>query len=196
MSDALDQFIGTSVGYFGVYMDAIWGFREVNDKAKEGIAATKPGKRYFMSFSPEKAPPKGKKFSNEEMNASSLNMVTADVLYERTKTHGINSQIMAQMTLISIYHVWEELYREQIAKMLNMDCKNELRVDIMGDIRALRNAIVHNVGIATEDVSRMRHLDAYDKGVAIQLTYKDMLHIKNFLQTKFRGECLKQVKMK
>jgi hypothetical protein len=193
MSDAIAQFVGTSVGYFGVYMDAIWGFSEVNNQAKKGMAVAKPGKRHFMSYSPENAPPKGTTRTTEEMNASSLNMVTADVLYDRTKTHGINSQIMAQMTLISIYHIWEELYREKIAAMLNLKSKNELRIDLIGDIRSLRIAIVHNLGIATAEVAKMKHLESYSKGEAIHLSYNQMLYIKNYFESDFRDECLRHL---
>ena len=51
--------------------------------------------------------------------------------------------MQAKLTIVYIYHLWEDNYRAYVAKRLSLD-KNQVECDLMGDIRLVRNEIVHN----------------------------------------------------
>lgn len=64
------------------------------------------------------------------------------------------SQMVAQGVVALLYGLWEDHYRAQIASELNCK-KNELACDLMGDLRRIRQWIVHAKGIADKNVSKI-----------------------------------------
>ena len=78
---------------------------------------------------------------------------------------------------MSIYQFWEDQYRQDIAAALDKAEKNELRVPVMGDLRYLRQSIIHNSGIAVSDVERCEVLRWFRRGERIALTQDQMKRI-------------------
>ncbi len=66
--------------------------------------------------------------------------------------NGPFSQLIAHGIIVLIYELWNEDYRSKIAK--EVGCKtNELMCDVMGDLRHIRNWIVHNESVADKKVN-------------------------------------------
>ncbi|HEY9295501.1 MAG TPA: hypothetical protein VIQ31_03850, partial [Phormidium sp.] len=66
---------------------------------------------------------------------------------------------------ISIYSYWEDYYRNKIAELLSKK-KNDLKEPIMGDLRLVRNSIIHHRAIALpeiEDCTLLRWYKERDK---------------------------------
>ena len=48
----------------------------------------------------------------------------------------------AKAFLVFVFHLWEEKYRPAISRVLSVDVK-QVKCDLMGDIRLVRNLIIH-----------------------------------------------------
>jgi hypothetical protein len=72
---------------------------------------------------------------------------------------GIFTNLLYQSLVTTIFSQWDEHYRTQIAKLNGCE-QLQVRWDVMGDARLVRNAIVHSKGIITEkDVKKLKCLD-------------------------------------
>ncbi len=80
----------------------------------------------------------------------------------------MNGWFASNMFVVNVFAFWEHFHRRKIASLLLLD-KNDLQSPIMGDLRYLRNSIVHNNGKANSEIRRCRLLQWYEKGEAIFL---------------------------
>lgn len=74
--------------------------------------------------------------------SKTIRVPNKDVLQNFGKGLGFESQL-AKMILVYIYHRWDEHFRVIIADSFSID-KKDVECDLMGDIRDIRNSIVHN----------------------------------------------------
>jgi hypothetical protein len=65
--------------------------------------------------------------------------------------------MIAQAFIVAIYAVWEEVYRPMVAKEQGVE-KNAISCDLMGDVRLVRNCIVHRRSIVKNEGSKLRLL--------------------------------------
>jgi hypothetical protein len=83
-----------------------------------------------------------------------------------------------------VHAIWEEQFRDRIAAFFNIGKsdgeeleKNDVRSDLFGDIRWIRNDFVHNKGIVDE-CARAKVLSwGFSKGKAIEITPEQMLSL-------------------
>ena len=75
---------------------------------------------------------------------------------------GENATFVGNMALVTIDSYWEDCYRAQIAHARAVT-KKEIKSDVMGDIRKLRNSILHNRGIATKEVAACKVLKWFNE---------------------------------
>lgn len=118
----------------------------------------------------------------------------------RTKENGRNYFILGANCLVSLYGYWEEYLRievgiakgvlvkgatntEQTRTVLNEHVKS----DLWGDIRHLRNSIVHNNGVASSDVEKCKLIKCFSPGNPIELDFQKMRAIFLFL-AEYRNE--------
>lgn len=67
-----------------------------------------------------------------------------------------------------LYQYWEDNIRPRIAQIFGVET-NKIVHPLFGDVRNLRNAIIHNRGIATDDVEKNELLRWYKRGDIINL---------------------------
>ena len=192
--DAIEQYQTFISSIIGMYSDAIWGFSRVLEEATANHARKKPGTTATMSYIPRNAPVNiPAKMTNEEMQEHQRknlsNVSTTDELMKRNQVDGRNSCLIAQSTLTTIYHFWDDYFRELIASDLGLSTKNDLKVDALGDIRHLRISIVHHRGIALPDVEKAKVFKWFNEGDSIDLTFDHMLEMKVYLVTNLRADC-------
>ena len=56
--------------------------------------------------------------------------------------------------IVFIYHLWDEYYRPKIATAFGLEHTRPLKSDFFGDIRLIRNAIIHNQAVLTVSAYR------------------------------------------
>ena len=85
----------------------------------------------------------------------------------RTALEGRDVQLLGGMAIAFLFATWEDRYRERFALALGYSKKNDLKSDLFGDLCKLRNAVIHNRGIATEEVERAKILRWFKRGEII-----------------------------
>ena len=86
----------------------------------------------------------------------------------RNSQGGSNEVFIGNMTLISIFEYWEETCRPRLAAILDVH-KDQVECDIFGDLRIIRNSILHHSGIALDDVNRCKVLKWFKAGDKIMV---------------------------
>lgn len=118
-----------------------------------------------------------------EFCLSETQLATQGEVKARNSPGGTNFTTLGQLCLVSFDVFWNEYLRQEyvIAKghldrdeSDNSDVQARLREhashDLWGDLRLLRNSIVHNKGIATSDVARCKLIKWFKPGGSISIT--------------------------
>lgn len=88
--------------------------------------------------------------------------ITAEIpikhLLEKLKPEGEFENQLSKMLIVFIYYLWDDNFRDKIADSLSIS-KNQVECDLMGDIRHIRNSIIHkNSDIRQEDLNHLKML--------------------------------------
>jgi len=169
--NALNEFEQIVDKIYGFYLDSTSGFGEL--KMKIGKAQTE-SLHLFQKSHPELANieyldgaamiyGEGEPGTPE---AVELHRCNQKQYKERNSEKGDNFKLAGNLCLVSLYQYWEDHYRSKIAALIGTE-KNTLNIDIMGDLRLLRNSIIHHAGIALKDVEQCKLLKWFKEGEEI-----------------------------
>ena len=129
----------------------------------------------------------------QDFIASGLHVGTVGEARVRNERDGSNFTTLANLCVIAFYDFWNDYLRREYckAKGYHDGADEELRkhasFDLWGDIRHLRNSIVHNRGIATEKVGGCKLIKWFQPGDPISISPERMRAV--FLALyKFRNE--------
>ena len=89
---------------------------------------------------------------------------------------GENATFVGNMALAMIYSYWEDRYRVQLAQIRGV-AKDDIKSDVMSDIRHLRNSIIHNRGVATKEVQNCKVLRWFNEGDRVFLNQQMFLQM-------------------
>ena len=131
----------------GLYFDATQGFAadiERLDRAQQMLQGSGIDDFDSLSYVYGQGDPR-------EPGAQILHTTTQGEFRQRNIKDGPNSQLIGQFVLVFLYSSWEERFRSRIAEAIGIE---ELQVPILGDLRLLRNAILHNKGRGTRETER------------------------------------------
>ncbi len=81
----------------------------------------------------------------------------------RNSLGGDNWLLLANLSLVVMYGYWEDHFRAEVAKARGTS-KNDVNLDVMGELRYYRNSIVHAGGKAVEQVARNKLLPQFKRG--------------------------------
>jgi len=76
---------------------------------------------------------------------------------ESSKTDGIFSDKIAKSFMTAMYSEWEEVCRPQIAAEEGITA-DKVTCNLMGDLRLIRNCIVHKKSTVTNERARLKEL--------------------------------------
>jgi len=82
---------------------------------------------------------------------------------QRNSPHGGNYKFAGNMAIIAIFEYWESSCRTALAQLHQVKSK-QIKPNIFGDLRHLRNSIIHHRGIALPAVSKCKVFNWYDEG--------------------------------
>jgi hypothetical protein len=126
-------------------------------------------------------PPQG---SSEEQLKASLHDSTLGALKTRLKDGGLDIQKVGESAVVFTYHLWDEKYR---GKITGADGKPKMNSDIMGDLRLIRNSIIHNKAVASPDVVRCKVITRFKPGEKIVLLKHDIYAIIRAIRADFQA---------
>lgn len=107
----------------------------------------------------------------------------------RLQENGNNCLLLGAQCIVMAYSYWEEYLRIEIGIAMGIlkkgaDSKQARKIlnkyvksDFWGDLRILRNSIVHNNGKANSDMPKCKIIKCFAVGQQIQLTYEIMRKI-------------------
>jgi hypothetical protein len=143
----------------GVHIDAILGFGIYRSRMEQLAHFSTPNSTIFFGSEDPSYPTS---FIQHE--------TTINILLTRNEEDGDNHRWLGNLCLVAIYAYWEDEYRARLATALSLKEKKELKSDVMGEIRKLRNAIIHNGGIATKEVEDLLIFPWFKRGEGIGVT--------------------------
>ncbi len=139
------EFINRQVG---VYCDSISSFS--GNKARVEIQKARVNRPSKVSI---------KNGQSTVMWSSYEDPSSPDVLHHRiikvddfiqvNSESGFNEQQICWSIIVFIFAYWDEEIRPQVAKIRNI-VPNDIKIDEFGDLRILRKAIIHNMGVLTK----------------------------------------------
>lgn len=182
MNETLDDVIREYIDFVnrqvGVYMDAIAGFaghrtrverqvHRISRAIKSSIDNT--GQRVVVRTSYED-PTQPDVIHNRIIRASDYIAANSE--------NGSNAQQHSQAVLVFLFAYWDEEIRPRLATLKKVESR-EIESDIMGDLRLLRNDILHNKGIiSTNTTNGLKKLcDMFVVDQPIHISYENMHRI-------------------
>ena len=124
-------------------------------------------------FMVKEGPPS--KTPDEEMETS-IHSTTLSAVKSRMDSNGFDTIRAAEAAIIFAYHVWEEKYRNNLTKKDGTSLR-PVSSDIMGDLRLIRNSIIHNKGITKNDIVKCKIFTKFSPGERIALSSHDICAI-------------------
>jgi hypothetical protein len=118
---------------------------------------------------------------------SGIHEATLGEAKARNAPDGSNFTTLGQLCIISFYDFWNDYLRreyviakgqlhrgEQDQSVIECSIRKHASHDLWGDIRLLRQSIVHNQGIATSDIKRCKIIKWFKTGDRISITPERM----------------------
>ncbi|MEO7299419.1 MAG: hypothetical protein ABI042_12690 [Verrucomicrobiota bacterium] len=177
-SNLCNEFLNVVTDTYVFYLDAFKGLEMVRTDVEDRQEADQ--------FSDDNSDVPYLKQYEEPVELHKLVQTNLGAFKKRNAEDGRNYEMLGNLCLVAIYSWWEDSFREKFATYLGKT-KNEIKFPIMGDIRLLRIAIIHNTGVATEDCERCELLKWFKRGDRIVLTFENferiILEIKIMLET-------------
>jgi len=164
----LDDFRGIVDNIVGTYFDARRGFyllveehHRIQKETLESLKKTDPEKatREYLDATWTMYGTGNPNEGTPEI----FHTTTQRELRDRNLPAGRNAKFLGNICVATIYQFWEDHYRERIASVFDVE-KTEVRSDLFGDLRLLRNSIIHNSSIAITDIEKCKVLKWFRKG--------------------------------
>jgi hypothetical protein len=167
----IEQYIKEIDTIYGTYLDSTIGY---------GILKSK-----FEALNPDRSKSLFIGKGNPNLPETyAMHSVRFDKFFERNKERGNNFRMMSNMVVSTIYQLWEDNYRIKIAESLGIE-KNDLKSDSFGDLRIIRQAIIHNNGQAISDFKKLKVFKFLSKG-EINISSDKIEIIINSLKTELK----------
>jgi hypothetical protein len=189
-----DVFMRFCYDLFGAYLDAVAGLNTIRqdliNRQNTKIAQLK-------DTQPEKATEEfmdqqvydHRLEADEHSPVELLHRSTQGDFKRRTATGGPSARFLSQMLVAMLYGAWEDNYREKVALILGHANKDGLKSDLFQDISKLRHAIVHNQGIATEEVQNAKIIPLFRRGDEIYFSPDHAHQLLNHIDYYISGLC-------
>jgi hypothetical protein len=165
---AREEFLQVLRAHHGIYLDALWGFRMVRTQIEQAQSLSL--KHENPSATTAKELDEVVLFVGDKDPAEHrVEHVAKMGWFKKRNSPGeLNYVFLGNLLLVSIFSFWEENYRSLIALELSI-AKEQLLIPVLGDIRLLRNDIIHHSAVATERIERCEVLRWFKPGDRISL---------------------------
>jgi hypothetical protein len=161
---------------YGTYLDSIRGFNLIIEEIKREKAEITTRRQKYETFYKDTmifcTYRSYGRLVKPGQHIRHIHQVPYEEIESRNLPQGRNHILIANLCLVTIYQYWNDYYRPSIANCLNININN-IQVPLFGDIKFLRESIIHHRGIAISKVERCAILKWFKVGEPIQIT-KDM----------------------
>jgi hypothetical protein len=176
--DGVKEFIDFVNLQVGVYMNSIAGFSGAKMQMERQVA------RVLRAQSRKKDARGDQVITHQSFedpqrpDVVHSRIVTAENFIKENSPGGINQRQLSYSVIVFIYTYWEDEIRPRLAKAAGKD-DNNVKSDIMGDLRCIRNSILHTKGVFTPEWhGRLVVLkDCFAEDEQIEISYELMHQI-------------------
>ena len=144
-ASTLEKFRQMCKRHYFAYTHASLGLRELYTRY-EIFFADSPQNSMMWIGSKDPNDPK------EMRGNSTIGCMPQTELLSCLQKDGEFQDLLAKSFIVSIYHVWDDAYRAEIANTLSIS-KNDVECPLMGDLRLVRNLIVHKGSVVPPEFS-------------------------------------------
>lgn len=145
LDDVLREYLHRVEELYSHYLDSRMGFARNAQMVRDSQRSLGPSAR-----SGELAFTYGVGNPNDAA-AAPIIRISQRTFVDRNAEGGRNHALAGQHLLVLIYAVWEHEYRGRVAAALGLNTANDLKIPIMGDLRFIRNDVLHNHGVLSEE---------------------------------------------
>lgn len=190
MLELYEEFDAFVVSLHTLYLDSVVGFNvlhrrllEHQDTIKSMLGESQEASCDFQ----DECYVSYEELCGEGFNVESVSpLMKQGEVKERTARNGINYILMGRLCVVHASGYWETYLRKEVGIALGE--KNPPKHDFWGDMRLLRNAILHNKGKANSGFDKMRVLQWFKPGDQINLDFDKVKEI--FAQMAYFRNCL------
>ncbi|MGD0577956.1 MAG: hypothetical protein ABSC08_03410 [Bryobacteraceae bacterium] len=183
LENEINQFSAEVNALYGHYIDSTLGFGVLSERftvmqQSSPVYASDPDPdSHTLHF--------GKGDPNEPTSYVQHSVPIAE--FKRRNAPGGSNHVRAgQLHIILIYAFWESRYRASIADALGIKA-DDLKVPIMGDLRRLRNDIVHCVAVVQrETAAKLEVLTQFREGDTVRFSDADVWGMMQHIGTALR----------
>lgn len=148
--DVVKEFIDFVNLQVGVYMNSIAGFSGAKMQMERQVARV-------LRVQSRKKDARGDQIITHQSfkdpqrpDVVHSRIVTAQNFIKENSSGGINQRQLSYSVIVFIYTYWEDEIRPRLAKAAGKDEKS-VTCDIMGDLRCIRNSILHTKNVFTPE---------------------------------------------
>jgi len=138
----LAEFQAACQSYYACFVFSISGVKKFSEQLSK--TPSSKGTKVFISA---KDPTKQKATAT----------LTVDTLLKFAAPDGHFADTLAKLMLVKIFTDWDEYYRPRFAEAIGVE-SNRVQCDLLGDLRLIRNCIVHAKSVITNEHQRIKIL--------------------------------------
>lgn len=112
-------------------------------------------------------------------------MKTTDCI-KKCEKNGTFSNEITKSLLVTMYSLWDEVYRHSVAEAVGVECKY-IECPLMGDLRKIRHIIIHHKSIVPETGINFEVLEWQLPSGKLEITYEMFLEFNDAVRGKGMG---------
>ena len=175
VDDIIREYIDFVNRQVGVYMDALAGFEGHYTRVERQVHRVSRPKSSSIDEKGQQVVVWASYEDPTQPDIIHNRIIKATDYIEANARDGSNPQQHSQAILVFLYSYWEEEIRSRLAIALGIE-KNSIKSNIMGDLRILRNVILHAKGVLSKEKYDELNLlnDMFHEDKAIIIPYENM----------------------
>lgn len=186
MNELVTEYLAIVDGIHGAYLDAVTGFALIVDEYDAARSRMQAARPQIPPDAYDGAPMVYGTGHPRQPQSRVVHACTQGEYRQRNAPAGSNHRVIGQMCIAQIFGYWEDGYRGRLADKAGRDRK-DVGLDVMGDLRWLRNSIVHHRGIALKDVEKCKLLKWFREGDDMLISPEHFEQLIPVLRTDLRG---------
>ena len=141
-SEVLKTFISTCQRHYFAFHTAVSGIRKMREQTEGVFLPEHLTKTVFIGRGPPDTEPLP--------GSSTVGQMGQGELLDSLKEGGTFENFHAKAFVVIVFHLWDESCRKEIADALEVKT-GQVTCSLMGDLRLMRNLIIHNQSVIPED---------------------------------------------
>ena len=182
MNETLDDVIREYIDFVnrqvGVYMDALAGFEGHRTRVERQVHRISRAIKSSIDNTGQRVVVRASYEDPTQPDVIHNRIIRASDYIAANSENGSNAQQHSQAVLVFLFAYWDEEIRPRLATLKKVESR-EIESDIMGDLRLLRNDILHNKGIiSSKTTNGLKKLcDMFVVDQPIHISYENMHRI-------------------